>query len=190
MFVSKEDPVDREFDHYSHRENFFEMVRVDFILDDMGKVWLMEANMSPNLSSDAHPGNAAMYRSVIYGTLALTGIASHIDSDSGYDTQDIISHDQSITIPLKQCRSRECLSACPSQCSLCSQCLTDAGKRSIKRVFREHQNRNSFRRLLPLPLNPRTGSPLNVNVEVKGESNKLLADWFEEKCKLDLSWCQ
>ena len=44
---------------------FFEMVRFDFIIDDKKKVWLMEINMSPNLSSGHFEANAVLYRKVV-----------------------------------------------------------------------------------------------------------------------------
>ena len=44
---------------------FFELVRFDFVMDEDLHVWLMEANLSPNLSSDHFPENRFMYEQVI-----------------------------------------------------------------------------------------------------------------------------
>ena len=43
---------------------FFELVRFDFVIDEDLNVWLMEANLSPNLSSDHFPANRFMYEQV------------------------------------------------------------------------------------------------------------------------------
>ena len=44
--------------------HFFELVRFDFVIDEDLKVWLMEVNLSPNLSSDHFPANRFMYEQV------------------------------------------------------------------------------------------------------------------------------
>lgn len=44
--------------------HFFELVRFDFVIDDNLRVWLMEVNLSPNLSSDHFPENRFMYEQV------------------------------------------------------------------------------------------------------------------------------
>lgn len=44
---------------------FFEMVRFDFIVDEDLNVYLMEANMSPNLSSRHFPPNRLLYEQVL-----------------------------------------------------------------------------------------------------------------------------
>ena len=41
---------------------FFELFRMDFVLDQDANIFLLEVNMSPNLSSQTHPENASLYR--------------------------------------------------------------------------------------------------------------------------------
>ena len=60
--------------HYPHKEAFFEMVRFDFVLDENLNVFLMEANMSPNLSSAHFPANKLLYEQVIHSVLKLVGV--------------------------------------------------------------------------------------------------------------------
>jgi tubulin monoglycylase TTLL15 len=60
---------------YPVRRGFFEMVRFDFVLDSKMNVYLMEVNMSPNLSSKHFAGNRLLYEQVIYSLLRLVGVA-------------------------------------------------------------------------------------------------------------------
>lgn len=53
---------------------FFEMVRFDFIVDEELNVFLMEANMSPNLSSRHFPPNRLLYEQVLSSYFSLVGI--------------------------------------------------------------------------------------------------------------------
>lgn len=54
------------------------MVRFDFIVDEDLKVYLMEANMSPNLSSAHFPPNQLLFEQVLYNLFTLVGIGEHI----------------------------------------------------------------------------------------------------------------
>jgi tubulin monoglycylase TTLL15 len=56
--------------------NFFEMVRFDFVIDDDGKVFIMEANMSPNLSSAHFPPNQLLYEQVLFNLMGLVGVGT------------------------------------------------------------------------------------------------------------------
>ena len=60
--------------NYPHRDAFFEMVRFDFVIDDELNVYLMEANMSPNLSSAHFSANAGLYEEVVDALLRLVGV--------------------------------------------------------------------------------------------------------------------
>lgn len=60
--------------NYKSKHNFFELVRFDFVLDDDLNVYLMEVNMSPNLSSAHFSRNRALYEHVIYGLLSVASV--------------------------------------------------------------------------------------------------------------------
>lgn len=51
------------------------MMRFDLIVDEDLKVYLLEANMGPNLSSQHFPPNQLLYEQVLYNLFSLTGVA-------------------------------------------------------------------------------------------------------------------
>jgi tubulin monoglycylase TTLL15 len=53
---------------------FFEIYRFDFVFDDKLNPFLMEANMSPNLSPSAHPHLSKMFEKILIDTAKITGI--------------------------------------------------------------------------------------------------------------------
>lgn len=73
-FAKKEEDILRITKRYKNPGNFFEMTRFDFILDSDLNAYLMEANMSPNLSSDHFPPNRLLYENVLYGLFSLVGL--------------------------------------------------------------------------------------------------------------------
>lgn len=63
---------------FGNGRNFFELVRFDLALDEDLNVYMMEANMSPNLSSAHYPPNQLLYEQVIFNTFALVGIGKRM----------------------------------------------------------------------------------------------------------------
>ena len=59
------------------------MVRFDFIIDSKMKIYLLEVNMSPNLSTGHFAQNKLLYEETLFGMLSVTGIAKSVDSEVG-----------------------------------------------------------------------------------------------------------
>lgn len=74
--------VSLQLKNYRHKRNYFEMMRFDLIVDDNLRVYLMEANMSPNLSSAHFLPNQLLYEQVIYSLMNLVGIGSALHRES------------------------------------------------------------------------------------------------------------
>lgn len=75
---------------YPSQENFFEMMRFDLIVDENLKVYLLEANMSPNLNSASFKKNALIYEPLLYNLFSLTGISRQSksnDASTRYELQ-------------------------------------------------------------------------------------------------------
>ncbi|XP_078068301.1 putative tubulin polyglutamylase ttll-15 isoform X2 [Mustelus asterias] len=78
LFLMKELELIKYGANYKSTRNFFELVRFDFVVDEDVKVYLMEVNMSPNLSSEHLPPNRNIYQQVVFNTLSLVGVAKKI----------------------------------------------------------------------------------------------------------------
>jgi tubulin monoglycylase TTLL15 len=61
--------------------HFFELVRFDFIIDSDFKVYLMEINMSPNITpeSEKFEKNAIIREKMVNDVLQLIGAGSYFD---------------------------------------------------------------------------------------------------------------
>ena len=64
VYRAKEKEFARAIENYPHKRLFFEMVRFDFVLNSKLQLYLMEANMSPNLSSKHFAMNRLLYEQV------------------------------------------------------------------------------------------------------------------------------
>lgn len=129
--------------------NFFEMTRFDFVIDDEGKVYIMEANMSPNLSSAHFPPNRLLYEQVLFNLLGLVGVGTGVAG--GRNTEDTAQvASKQISVFPKECHEDKCLHDCKSEpCGLCMNCLNEETTEVLKRAFLEFVNRGECLRVFP-----------------------------------------
>lgn len=80
--LQKEKSIRESMKRFGDGRNFFEMVRIDFTLDEDLNVYLMEANMSPNLSSAHFPPNQLLYEQVLFNLFALIGVGHRTNRNS------------------------------------------------------------------------------------------------------------
>lgn len=98
--------------NYKDKRNFFELMRIDFVVDDDLNVFsewpvihliylsiisndifctiVIEANMSPNLSAAHFPPNQLLYEQVLYNSLKMAGLA--FPQQNGTCTGYVITH--------------------------------------------------------------------------------------------------
>merc|ERR1711972_420099 len=177
--------------NYPNREAFFEMVRFDFVIDEDLNVYLMEANMSPNLSSAHFPANALLYEQVVHSVLRLVGIVgrSVAHPKQTLEEEQMQVQDKDLLVSPHTCSTPECTAgsaaACTlAQCELCRQCLTEADLTALRRAWLERKNQFATTRIFPPPVS-RKGDLL---AGLEG-SNRKMASWFKGKCLMDASWC-
>ena len=164
--------------------HFFELVRFDFVVDEDLNVYVMEANMSPNLSSSHFAPNKLLYEQVIFNILSVAGIANtlHVNEwmDRGENFWNPLVGDKDLTVFNDLCSSDECrLSCTEAQCRACLFCLSPELKTSLKDAVLEHQSRWNMRRLIPSQSRETVSTDLDDIQKV----------WFDGKCLQDISWC-
>ena len=195
--------ISKVVDRYQNPESFFELVRFDFIMDSDYKVYLMEINMSPNLSSSHYPDQALMYEQVIYNLLRLVNVArGGIVSESlkmrskEENLMQASERDLIVGSP-EMCSSMQCLSqgGCNKvDCHFCRKCLSSRELTFLHSSYLEHYNKHACTRLIPKPFNSIETAritKLNATYDVKlSPENSKMHQWFHQKCLQNEKWCE
>lgn len=167
------------------------MVRFDFTLDDQLNVYLMEANMSPNLASAKYPPNRLIYEQVIYGLFSLVGIA-HMPllygtwANKPDQLWNMLVQDKDLSILPDICSQPSCSlsnsSSCLEEhCDICAHCIPKQLKPILKDAFMEEMFRGNNRRLIP--------STSQESQLTLGHNNYFQDKWFIGKCIDNERWC-
>ena len=118
---------------------------------------LMEANMSPNLSSKHFSQNRLLYEQVVYNVLRLVGVArggmyGHNLQSRSNEEQEMQVSDKDLAVYADECSSAQCSqpNSCDKVlCRLCSQCITSEEKVFLRMAYLEHVNRHACKRIYP-----------------------------------------
>lgn len=168
------------------KPKYFELSRFDFVVDDELNVFLMEANMSPNLSSGHFKQNQILYEKVLMNIFSLTGISQQLTRESDQSFKNRVSdqnplvNSRDINLPLKFCVEDRCESCDEApECQLCGHCMSSEIRKMLEDSYLEHNHRNQMRRV---ELDYENHQPLT-------KEDHLLALWFRTKCQLDNTWC-
>uniref|UniRef100_A0A2A4JIW4 Uncharacterized protein n=1 Tax=Heliothis virescens TaxID=7102 RepID=A0A2A4JIW4_HELVI len=157
VFIVNEPHIINALWEYASSENFFEMMRFDFIVDENLKVYLLEANMSPNLSSKHYPPNQLLYEQVLYNLFSLTGVSQQNIKREGSTkyAESMISAQKNIAVFGEECKTI-CTDNCAALelCSLCKPCLNAKLRKSLLDAYGEFLHKGDFRRLVPPPMVP------------------------------------
>ncbi|VDL82679.1 unnamed protein product [Nippostrongylus brasiliensis] len=180
---------------------FFELSRFDFVVDDELNVYLMEANMSPNLSSGHFRQNQVLYEQVLFNVFSLVGIASAFTKQAGRQilqsdtSKDFVVTENEIHIPLKYCTDGTCR-GCDAK-MLCAECMTATTKSFLRQSVLEHIDRRNMKLLnidysnQKVPKDPLTlrNIPISPQFQPITKEDSLFLIWREAKCKGDSTWC-
>jgi len=192
LLLSRETALLTATSKFPSSRNFFEMIRVDFVVDEDLNVFIMEANMSPNLSSLHFAPNRLLYEQVIFNVLNIVGViparsalSYHKQETEQLTRQPQVAFKELAVFP-EECGN--CHNCSSSVCRLCKQCMQPSVESVLLEAFREHVHRHLCRRIVPPML---TGDELENGVDEEGltEMNQLMHSWFRGKCQLDSSWC-
>ncbi|CAK9814066.1 Probable tubulin polyglutamylase ttll-15 [Anthophora quadrimaculata] len=183
--LSKESYIKEAVKRFGNGRNFFELIRIDFALDDDLNVYIMEANMSPNLSSAHYAPNQLLYEQVIYNLFSLIGIGQRIRKDSlkirNRMEEEMEVAEKNLMVLPELCI--ECDDCFRVECQLCNPCFTPEIKLILSQSYLEHQNKMDFQRIFPPAI---TKDMVLKDYTLK---NQLLVRWYQGKCELDHSWC-
>lgn len=193
-FYSKESSLIQATSHYPSPSNFFEMMRFDFVIDDQLKVHLMEANMSPNLSSSHFKENRLLYEQVLFNLLTLVGIGRIVHSSNllpqSKDEAEMQAASKDLVVFADHCLT-SCVDvkACNKvECQLCLPCLSKDQLSILTHAYMEHKYRGECRRVVPQPVNPdHAYDPANMSGLTP--DNTFLTEWFRGKCLMDKTFC-
>ncbi|KAL4238357.1 Tubulin-tyrosine ligase [Mactra antiquata] len=182
---------------YKTTKNFFELVRFDFVLDEKLKVYLMEVNMSPNLSTGHFKDNKRLYQHVVYNVLRVSGVASMVDNhfhNSDIDMKNMISADRDVMVYSDWCTSSGCTNCGPTKCMLCKQCLNSQQLVEIKDAYLEHYNRGGCKRIFPPELNQADALKWTPETDLYqltqySDKNRFIYMWFIGMCRKDATFC-
>lgn len=182
---------------YATTRNFFELVRFDFVIDDSFIAWLMEVNLSPNLSSAHTLNNRFMYEQVIFNVLNLVGLSRGTEAGLRYNgnyESIMLVNEHDILVPMPMCNDGTC-SECKQQfCQLCKKCQEDDFSFTLKTAFLEFVSRRNFQRLIPPQFDSCSHDHDQLIASKMSHSktklnNELMEAWFHEKCCQHSNWC-
>jgi len=197
VYRSQEERFVKAASHYPHSSAFFEMVRFDFVIDSDLSVYLMEANMSPNLSSAHFPPNRLLYEQVIHSVLRLVGVISgSVDSDllhpPSKDALDMQVHDKDLYVFPETCSGDDCSSSssCSTRkCELCKHCLKQSDLEMLKGAWLEGARQFATKRIFPPPVVRNEAGSEGIQYEGFSDNNRKMHEWYRGKCLMDVSWC-
>uniref|UniRef100_A0A7E4ZVL4 Tubulin polyglutamylase TTLL6 n=1 Tax=Panagrellus redivivus TaxID=6233 RepID=A0A7E4ZVL4_PANRE len=168
---------------YKNKRAYFELSRFDFVVDTNLKVYLMEANMSPNLSSGHFAQNKALYEQVIFNIFSMLGLAKRIHgipstTGDGYSMQ--VSN-KDVHVNFDFCNDA---TQCPGNenCLLCATSMTPEWRFILKQTFLEQISRRQMRRILPR-------GDLTFSAPAT-HADYLLGLWLDAKCHQNRVFCE
>nr|XP_016931409.2 probable tubulin polyglutamylase ttll-15 [Drosophila suzukii] len=172
--------------------NFFDLMRFDLFIDEDLKVFLMEANMSPNLSSAHFKPNSLLYEQVLYSVFNLVGIRP-LTATSGSllaESSEMITADKNLATDLNKCAAHDCDKSCnKEECDLCLHCLSGSQYRMLQQAHQEHLHRVDMKRIFPQPIRDLKSFNLNEEIANMSKKNAWMTRWFYNKCQFDAVWC-
>jgi tubulin monoglycylase TTLL15 len=97
----------------------------------------------------------------------------------------MLSNSKNIAVNPRTCVDNNCEENCDDpKCELCLTCLSDENLQNLKRAYREHINREGFRRIFPSEAECNDYSEVELT-----ENNRISMKWFEAKCLEDEEFC-
>lgn len=152
---SKQSKIVEIIKRFKSKRNFFELMRFDFLVDEKLNVFLLEANMSPNLSSAHFKPNQLLYEQVLFNLFGLIGLGDRVTKSVALRSLEDIAMETSeknIMVLPNLCSSALCRNNCDDlDCRLCKACLAENKEleQDLREAHKEHINRGDCKRIFP-----------------------------------------
>ena len=188
------------------RSKSFELMRFDFIIEDLGegnlKPWLMEVNYSPTLTSRHQEGSKKFFRNLIYDTLSLVGATTNhkpfIDPEAPFKSGEMLKQEISLHGCSHYCDSDQHNTTNLLACMVCNMDskLPETFENILIDTVREERNRRHFKRIIPPE--PTRGQPIDSyfkSIEKESGPGLTSADaaltlWIHMMCQNNPLWCR
>ena len=197
-FPAVEKAIDNESIADDGSSKNFELLRFDFIVEDLGKgklrPWLMEANFSPNLLAKQH---SIGIRQLIFDTFSTLGALRHRkpweEEEEGKENGEFNIED----LPKLGC-DKICKGDDKKEdfCKICSaKVMPKHVAGMIRQTISEHLGKRHFRRIIPMEPTKKMSwkeymkKSDDVSLDTQSNIDKTLATWFYLACQMQSDWC-
>ncbi|XP_022219408.1 probable tubulin polyglutamylase ttll-15 isoform X2 [Drosophila obscura] len=177
--------------HSYRQHNFFDLMRFDLFIDENLKVYLMEANMSPNLSSAHFKPNSLLYEQVLYSVFNLVGIRQLHGTGAPMfsEISEVLASDKNLATALNSCSSNCDKNCNKEECSLCIPCLSGSQYKMLHQAYQEHLHRIDMKRIFPKPILNLQSFNIIEETSNMSKKNAWMTRWFYNKCQYERAWC-
>jgi len=137
-------------DYPNGQRNFFQLLRMDLIVDANLQPWLIEMNQSPNLSPAHFPDLANMFDTITSSLLSLRGLLRHQINWPCNTPEDEAAFLPTHQVDISYAVCHLCKDTCTGHvacAAVCRRCRTPAQTRMIKELIAEERGRGGFLRL-------------------------------------------
>ncbi|KAL3152926.1 Ttll-15p, variant 2 [Trebouxia sp. C0009 RCD-2024] len=185
-------------DGYTHgASSFFAMYRFDFMLDQHLRPYIMEVNLSPNLSSTRHQPLAGLFIKVLNDLVRLVGFGpegAHRNIEMSPEIEQQLSSKDVGAADSNSCQAcvdTDCASTQIDCVARCAACRTPAQQQAILDVVSEHAHQGpNWSRVYPIPQDLKELAAQYVKQQPPvGDLNNMLQEWMQSACQKDGTWC-
>jgi len=176
---------------FNSTHHFFDILRIDFLLNETLDPHLTEVSISPTITPESEKAEkyVSTYEQIVYDIIQIIGAGSKLDlMKSIYDlgSQEMLSNSKNIAVNPSVCVGNNCSENCDKpECSLCIPCLSAENIFNLHRAFKEKAHQGGFKRIFPTKVHFED-EDLIKNLS---PSNQIAVEWFKEKCRENIEWC-
>lgn len=156
IILEREHFLVKAVEKYPSKFSFFELIRVDMMLDKNLKLHVIEMNQHPNLHAfPKFKKFRATYENVIFNMFNVVGAGSTWKKKemrfSSYQEELMVMGTAGILVKPELCVNYPCNETCPTECNLCKNCMTSTQSYDLIQAYQEAMHVGAFKRIFPVP---------------------------------------